>query len=150
MSEVLLELELICKDCLKLKNTIYKNDIIFNATKDQEDSFYRMLDSLINRLELYMKKYESTNHVFSGESFIFELEEKNKSIGISYEFPQMRENLNNYYKEFKDIYDEDTNFVAATIMSILEPLRLISEKMYRDLTGKPFDVSFNDNDKLSK
>lgn len=148
MSEVLLELELICRDCLRLKDSIYKNEIIFSATKEQEDSFYRMLDSLINRLEAYMKKYEDTNHVFSGETFAFEMEEKNKSEGISYEFPQMRENLNSYYKEFKDIYDEDTNFVAATIVSVLAPLRLIAEKMYRSLTGEPFDTTLSGNDKL--
>lgn len=148
MSEVLLELELICRDCLKLKNSIYKNEIIFNATKDQEDSFYRMLDSLINRLESYMSKFESTNHVFSGETFAFSMEEKNKSKGISYEFPKMRENLNNYYREFKDIHDDDTNFIAATIVSVLAPLRLIAEKMYQDLTGRPFDTTLTEKDKL--
>lgn len=141
MSEILNELEVICNDCLKLKRSIYKNEIIFKATKEQESAFYRMLDSIINRLEAYMNQYKDMNHVYSTESFIFQVEEKNKSKGISYEFPKMRNNLMNYYKEFIDIHDEDTNFVAVADAAILAPLRLISEKLYLELTKKHFDES---------
>lgn len=143
MSEVVREIEIICSDCLKLKNSIYRNNIVFNASNSQEDTFYRMLDSIINRLESYMEKYKDTNHVISTEMYIFNLEEKNKSVGISYELPLMRKNLNSYYKEFKDIRDEDTNFVAATSMSVLAPLRVISEKLYRELNKQPFDETLN-------
>lgn len=112
------------KDCEKLKNVVLDNNLIFNATREQEEYFYSIIDSLISRLEDFIAMNKGTLPINSYENFLFKKEQltiDTKST-INYDLDKMRINLLNYYNEFKNIRDNETNFIAIAYMIALSPL----------------------------
>lgn len=135
------DLEEINGNLKKLRDSIYENDIFDNATDKQEEAFHKMLSALIIKTELYITKFNEQEHVIQMHQDLEELQKDINSEDINFYINTMKERLDWYYENEKK--ENDGNFIAASDMVILWPLRAIAEKMYRNLLNKPFDERFD-------
>jgi hypothetical protein len=134
MSNVLMDLHGLCKSCLKLKTSIYENEIIFNATDDQEDAFYRMVEGLVNKTEKYMDTYKGSKHVIDTKAFIENHKEMLENGFRVFDFNEMKSQLEKLYNE------RQPNELVFQVESIVFwPIRVIVECLHRQLNEVGFD-----------
>lgn len=138
------ELRKLSEDANKLKSLIYDNKIIFKPSKAQEDSFYRTVDSLINRISYHIEQYSEMNHVIETKKAIEYLNETNYRKHVSFKLDEMKSNLANVYVKYLDSREKDTNFIAAVEPTIFYPIRILIEKLYREMTKNKADISLNE------
>ncbi|MNW01717.1 hypothetical protein D3C71_1973940 [compost metagenome] len=55
----------------------------------------------------------------------------------------MKENLTYVYTKYKNKTKDKSNFVSAIEPTIFYPIRIIAEKLYRELMKKSYDDSLN-------
>lgn len=135
------ELEDINKNLKKLRDSIYENSIIDNSTEKQQDTFYKMLKTLLGKTKYYMKTFENKEHVIKTLADLEKLQETITSEDITFYINTMEEKIDWYYEN--ETKDENGNFIAAVDVVVLWPLRAINEKMYRYLFNKTFDERFD-------
>lgn len=142
MANAFNDLDSIIESASKLRESIFKNDIIFKSTSKQEDTFYKLLKSLIQQVEYYINSYQTMNHVNNINSFLEKLEEHYKGKEIPFKLKEIDVQLDKSYKEER--LDEDGNFAAAADMTVLWPVRIILEFLYRQLNNRVYDKRFNE------
>lgn len=137
------ELEKLYVDVLKLKDSIYKNQIFLNPTKKQEEKFYVLLKSIILRTKSYMDKYQSYFFVKDCIAMMHTLQEKNEGTRVSFTFEMMEENIDYFYEFFTNNKNQSSNFIASVDYSIFHSIRVILEKMYRLSQNRKKDESLD-------
>lgn len=137
------EVQKIVEDVNKLKKSIYENKLVLSATKEQEDLFYRLIDSFISRILYHIEQNKELEHVINTIKAISKLEENNDRDYLSYDLNKIKENLISIYISYKEKREEGTNFIGAAEPVVFYPIRIISEKLYRELMKKEFDESLN-------
>lgn len=140
MSQIYDELIDINKSCLRLRDSIHKNMIFMEATKEQEDAFYRMLHSLIQRTREYVTINKDMKHVTELPEFYNKAKEFSHEE-LTFDLDELKKILDQYYQE--ETNKEDGNFVAAAEVLILFPLRMMNEAMHRFLIGEKHDPRFD-------
>ncbi|MNJ90628.1 hypothetical protein D3C87_82620 [compost metagenome] len=140
MSQAYNELVDLNTNSLKLRESIHKNEIFLKATEEQEKAFYNMLNALLNRTKAYVNKYKDMRHVIELEDFYVKAKEYLHE-GFTFDFDELKKMLDQQYEDERK--DDEGNFVAAADMTILYPIRIINERMYRTLTGEKKDVRFD-------
>lgn len=140
MSQVYNELIDLNANSMKLRESIHKNEIFLKATDEQEQAFYKMLNSLLNRTKNYVTKYKDMKHVIELEEFYVKAKEYLHE-GFTFDFDELKKLLDQQYEE--ECKSDEGNFVAAADMTILYPIRIINERMYRNLTGEKHDIRFD-------
>ena len=121
----------------KLRDSIFENDIFNNATPKQKETFYRMLSTLIKRTQSYMEEFKDKKHVIETQEFIEKLQKVYPNKDIEFYLNTAQEKLDWYFENEKE------EFITACDMVILWPIRLINERMYRNLFGEVHDSRFD-------
>lgn len=139
--DVFTDLEELSENLKKLRDSIYDNDIFEDPTRTQEETFYKILSTLISKTELYMESFGDKNHVINAITDLQKLQDHITTDDINFFTNTMKERLDWYYKNEKK--ETDGNFIAAADVVILWPLRAIAERMYRLLFNKTYDSKFD-------
>lgn len=139
--DVFTDLEELSTNLKKLRDSIYENDIFEDPTETQEETFYKILATLISKTESYIETFSDKNHVVAALADLQKLQNIITTDDINFFTNTMKERLDWYYKNEKK--ESDGNFIAAADVVILWPLRAIAERMYRILFNKTFDSRFD-------